>query len=184
MIRAQSCDIVPRWTFGANRIQLDVDVKLLREFLEALQGDSLRADHDVSSLEEASPVPGKLSSCDLCDLSFTCLPGHDSLRKERNNLLRVLVENEISRLRVWANPSNETALGTDHPGTDLNNTPVRHLRCCSFMPLMLISRKHGPVSYTLHGERIQPWRFIWRNASRSRPCKAKSLDWSNRILGQ
>ena len=34
--------------------------------------------------------------------------------KDMNLLLRLLVENEISRLNVWSNPGNEVSRGLDH----------------------------------------------------------------------
>lgn len=34
-----------------------------------------------------------------------------------NHPLKMLVENEISRLNVWANPTNDPKRGTDHVGT-------------------------------------------------------------------
>jgi hypothetical protein len=42
-----------RWTYGANRVQVDADMKILSEFLSYLQTDSVRELQAISSL---SPV--------------------------------------------------------------------------------------------------------------------------------
>jgi phosphatidylinositol 4-kinase A len=46
---------------------------------------------------------------------------YTSRLKSINHPLRLLVENEIFRLAVWANPSNEVKRGTDHVGTSERN---------------------------------------------------------------
>ncbi|KAF8320103.1 atypical/PIKK/PI4K protein kinase [Clavulina sp. PMI_390] len=92
--------IRPQWSMGANRVQLEVDVKLLQELLDALQNESGRADADISSLG----VGGRKATA--------------TDRRDQNRLLRVLVENEISRLLVWANPLNESTYGSDRPPWD------------------------------------------------------------------
>ncbi|KAF8334229.1 uncharacterized protein EI90DRAFT_3051526 [Cantharellus anzutake] len=91
----------PQWTYGANRIQLNIDVKLMQEFLETLQKDSLRADHDITSLDQIKKNGD-----------------YEKMRLEQSHLLRVLVENEISRLLVWNNPANEPGRGSDEPSWD------------------------------------------------------------------
>ena len=42
------------------------------------------------------------------------LPGGGTRFKDMNQLLRLLVENEISRLSVWRNPMNDGKRGIDH----------------------------------------------------------------------
>jgi phosphatidylinositol 4-kinase len=120
-IQALRCvaDALLRWTFGANRVQLEVDVKLLGEFLEALQADSSRAEVDITSLGT-----GRSSTCE-CEMyhyvgirKLTIPQAHDAERRDQNHLLRLLVENEMSRLLVWANPLNEADYGVDHPSWD------------------------------------------------------------------
>jgi phosphatidylinositol 4-kinase len=44
---------VNRWSYGANRVQVDADVKVLSEFLSYLQTDTVRGSPAISSL---SPV--------------------------------------------------------------------------------------------------------------------------------
>lgn len=38
-----------RWSYGANRVQLEADIKVLNDFLTLLQTDSVRASHQISS---------------------------------------------------------------------------------------------------------------------------------------
>ena len=47
------------------------------------------------------------------------------MRIEQSKLLCALVENEISRLLVWANPTNEPNREPDEPAWDSLVTPVR-----------------------------------------------------------
>ncbi|KAG9016282.1 phosphatidylinositol-4- kinase [Tulasnella sp. 427] len=87
----------PQWSFGANRVQIDADVKLLNAFLDAVQQDGVRADHLTTSMTaERHASRGS------------------ARQKSLNNLLRLLVENEIVRLNVWSNPTNDFRRGPDH----------------------------------------------------------------------
>jgi len=45
--------VLIRWSYGANRVQVDADIKVLSEFLSYLQSDSVRGPPAISSL---SPV--------------------------------------------------------------------------------------------------------------------------------
>lgn len=51
-----------RWTYGANRAQIDADVKVLAEFLSYLQNDIIRGSPEISSLSPAQ-LPSR-SSCE------------------------------------------------------------------------------------------------------------------------
>lgn len=93
----------PQWTFGPSRVQIDADIKLLNEFLESLQSDVIRGSTGVTSFDAHGGHATKgFSSEYLGNL------------KNMNVLLRLLVENEIYRLTVWGNPSNEAKRGVDH----------------------------------------------------------------------
>ncbi|KAG2144576.1 hypothetical protein DEU56DRAFT_790388 [Suillus clintonianus] len=92
----------PQWSFGANRVQVDADIKVLSEFHVHLQGDSIR---NLSSLSSLAPH----QSASKASLYVTRL-------KNINQPLRLLIENEIFRLSVWANPSNEAKRGSDPHG--------------------------------------------------------------------
>ncbi|TCD70919.1 phosphatidylinositol-4- kinase [Steccherinum ochraceum] len=92
----------PQWSYGANRVQIDADLKLLSELLSYLQVDSVRGFPAVSSL--ASGQTHKASH-------------YTSALKNLNILLRLLVDNEILRLMVWTNPTNDAKRGADHFGT-------------------------------------------------------------------
>jgi phosphatidylinositol 4-kinase A len=119
-------DVHPnRWTFGANRIQVDADIKVLSEFLSYLQTDSVRGSISISSLS-LSQLPSHTSCTsfkslfrDPCDAKIAV--DYVSRLKKLNHPLRLLAENEIFRLAVWANPSNEAKRGIDHVGTSERN---------------------------------------------------------------
>ncbi|KAG2132611.1 hypothetical protein BD769DRAFT_1666055 [Suillus cothurnatus] len=89
----------PQWSFGANRVQVDADIKVMSEFLVHLQGDSLR---NMSSLSSLTPHQ-----------STSKTSQYATRLKNINQPLRLLIENEIFRLTVWANPSNEAKRGSD-----------------------------------------------------------------------
>ncbi|KAG8764613.1 phosphatidylinositol-4- kinase [Ceratobasidium sp. 428] len=90
----------PQWSFAANLVQVNTDIKLLNEFLEVIQQDSIRADHVTSSLQLE-----RVSSRS---------PAYHGKHRAQNSLLKLLIENEISRLRVWANPTNDPKRGVDY----------------------------------------------------------------------
>ncbi|KAG8969691.1 phosphatidylinositol-4- kinase [Tulasnella sp. 419] len=90
----------PQWSYGASRVQITADIKLLNEFLEAVQNDGTRADHLISSLDEARHT--------------LRVPHYVARQKSLNELLRLLVEKEITRLQVWLNPTNDPKRGSDH----------------------------------------------------------------------
>ncbi|OCH92135.1 atypical/PIKK/PI4K protein kinase [Obba rivulosa] len=90
----------PQWSYGANRVQLDSDTRQLAEFLAFLQSDIIRGHSAVTSLYNPQLAPQ--SSQYMVSLKNLNLP------------LRLLVENEITRLTVWANPLNDAKRGGDH----------------------------------------------------------------------
>ncbi|KAJ6490589.1 hypothetical protein C8R47DRAFT_1122870 [Mycena vitilis] len=90
----------PQWSYGANRVQVDADIKVLSEFLSYLQTDSVRGSAAISSL---SPAQSESRSSESV-----------SKLRSLNHPLKLLVENEIYRLTVWANPTNDPKRGSDH----------------------------------------------------------------------
>ncbi|TDL24976.1 atypical/PIKK/PI4K protein kinase [Rickenella mellea] len=88
----------PQWSYGANRVQIDADTKLLSEFSSLLSTDAVRGSHHISLV------------------STTRMPEYVTRLKNVNRLLRLLVDNEIYRLRVWSNPMNDPKRGVDHVG--------------------------------------------------------------------
>jgi hypothetical protein len=72
--------------------------------------------------------------------------------KSINSLLRLLVENEIYRLMVWGNPSNDPKRGIDHiNGAErgMNEvSPVYYLT----QPLLTYSRLYGPKLFKQRGK--------------------------------
>ncbi|KAI0345278.1 atypical/PIKK/PI4K protein kinase [Trametopsis cervina] len=92
----------PQWSYGANRAQIDADIKVLSEFLSYLQSDSIRGFADISSFSTTQTTGGA---------SY-----YRSILKDNNAPLRLLVENEIFRLSVWTNPLNDPKRGADYGG--------------------------------------------------------------------
>ncbi|KAJ6618823.1 hypothetical protein B0H10DRAFT_2217316 [Mycena sp. CBHHK59/15] len=90
----------PQWSYGANRVQVDADIKVVSEFLSYLQTDTVRGSLAISSL---SPAQSASRSSE-----------YTSKLRSLNHPLKLLVENEIFRLGVWANPTNDPKRGTDH----------------------------------------------------------------------
>lgn len=46
-----------RWSYGANRAQIDADIKVLSEFLSYLQTDKIRGFADISSFATTQASP-------------------------------------------------------------------------------------------------------------------------------
>ncbi|ETW86100.1 hypothetical protein HETIRDRAFT_60199 [Heterobasidion irregulare TC 32-1] len=95
----------PQWSHGANRLQMDADMKLLGEFLSCLQSDTARCFYQVSSLS-----PSQNSSADSC-IAFSA---YITRLKNLSAPLKLLVENEMYRLSVWGNPINDAKRGADY----------------------------------------------------------------------
>jgi phosphatidylinositol 4-kinase len=113
----QRSTFIHRWSFGANLIQVNADIKLLNEFLEVIQQDNIRADHVTSSLQPEKSVarhPGTPYYSTLILEYSKRFTEYLSKHRAQNSLLKLLIENEISRLRVWANPANDLKRGTDY----------------------------------------------------------------------
>ncbi|EFI28353.1 atypical/PIKK/PI4K protein kinase [Coprinopsis cinerea okayama7 len=93
----------PRVSFGANRVQVDADVKVCSEFLAYLHSDSVRGAPAISSL---SPVQLMSRAAYYTDRMHTLsLP------------LKLLCEDELARLSVWNNPLSDPKKGMDFIGT-------------------------------------------------------------------
>ncbi|KDQ11709.1 hypothetical protein BOTBODRAFT_147082 [Botryobasidium botryosum FD-172 SS1] len=97
--------IRPQWSFGPNYVQIQSDIKLLKEFLEAIQNDATRADHTITSMSTAQASRRSQEAT--------------APYQSHGLLLRLLVENEISHLSVWRNPTNDPKRGVDFvPGIE------------------------------------------------------------------
>ena len=147
-----------RWTYGANRIQVEADKKILTDFLSLLQTDAVRASHTISSMNNPSCKerhPGKpfISSC--CQFPLILLQG----MKGANHLLRLLVDNEIYRLSVWDNPSNDPHRGIDHNGS--TEKGIMDVRIESLIKWLIteieIHRIRGWKKSEPHGRSILHW---------------------------
>lgn len=82
-----------------------------------------------------------------------------------NNPLRLLVENEIFRLSVWANPTNDPKRGTDQTG-------MTFMEIVSSLPYFISTNKAyrilGRQLFAMCGLSIQLLRYTFQNASNSR----------------
>ncbi|KAF5373565.1 hypothetical protein D9758_000828 [Tetrapyrgos nigripes] len=92
--------IRPQWSYGANRVQLDAEIKILSEFLSYLEIDMVKAKFTISSLAPAHSAPRTAY--------------YASRFRDISQPLRLLIDNEIFRLTVWANPTNDPKKGSDH----------------------------------------------------------------------
>ena len=102
-----------RWSYGANKIQIHTDVKLLSEFLSCLTNDVGRDNPSLSSLSP-SPPPRMLS---FASKFIGLIERIERETQSVAQVLRLLVENEILRLNVWNNPTNDPKRGVDSIGT-------------------------------------------------------------------
>ena len=104
------------WSYGDNRVQVDADIKVLSEFLEYLQSDSVRGLPSISSLS-LSRVSSTGGTTNFWKMSNQCFYNPLSDHAVRMHLpLRLLTKNEIFRLCVWNNPTNEVSKGSDLVG--------------------------------------------------------------------
>jgi hypothetical protein len=173
-----------RWTFGANRVQVDADVKVLSEFLSYLQTDSVRGTTSISSLSPSqlpSPTrrkPFKNIVCCLRNAKIAIV--YVSRLKSINHPLRLLVENEIFRLAVWANPSNEAKRGTDHVGTSERNMLEVGSSSYQISVALIYStffRVLGRRWFALYKKLILPSQCTWRSDSKVLEFSLKSGSW-------
>lgn len=106
----------PQWSFGSDRIQLGAEIKLLQDFLTAVQSDTIRGDHSTSSMSDRAPaflIRGELRVAEPRAAPATEPAGSASVQdytaqhKDKVRLLGLLIENEMARLNVWCNPQSE-----------------------------------------------------------------------------
>lgn len=95
--------IKPLWSFGSSRIQVGAEMALLEEVITALQNDHVRADHDQTSLNDRSPA--------FPVSAFKSSREYMIYHKERSRLIQLLIENEIMRLHVWSNVTEDGSKG-------------------------------------------------------------------------
>ncbi|KAK0552405.1 phosphatidylinositol-4- kinase [Tilletia horrida] len=110
--------VSPQWTFGSNYLQVRTEMQLMTEFLEVLKLDKVRASYLITSYPSSFSgvrLPGQMT-----------VQASAKLFNERRALLQLLLENELSRFSVWANPLHLPARGTDYVG-DLTKTMTEPL---------------------------------------------------------
>ncbi|KAI0046132.1 atypical/PIKK/PI4K protein kinase [Auriscalpium vulgare] len=92
-----------QWSHGANRVQMDADHRLLQEFLSVINLDTARLSHQISSLGPMQAA--SMNSTYVTRMKNMAVP------------LKLLLENEMYRLSVWANPINDLKRGPDYVPT-------------------------------------------------------------------
>lgn len=96
--------VVPQWSFGSSRLQIAADMQLLTQLIDVLQSDVQRAPFVITSFPPS--------------ISGVRMPGHRSLVgskisfAQRRDLLILLVQDELNRLKVWNNPLNDSGRGS------------------------------------------------------------------------
>nr|CDI56699.1 related to phosphatidylinositol-4-kinase [Melanopsichium pennsylvanicum 4] len=157
----------PQWSFGGNRLQLSADMQVLQETLDLLQRDTVRADQHVTSFSPS--------------LSAIRMPGGVTLQEavksfdDKKKLLQLLVENEYSRLSVWANPLNASNRGSDFVGSlskSMNEANWASLVECAWRVSPVIALQLGSrfQSKTLkatlgHFVRSQPYKVVGQSTA-------------------
>lgn len=155
--------IAGRWSHGFNRLQMDADSKLLTEFLSVLQQDTARLAHEVSSLGHVQATSMNSSRCTFFYSRYVnghiFILAYVSRLKSHSVPLKLLVENELYRLSVWANPMNDSKRGLDY-STNLERSMTDVSFFYSFSLLWdnkMRYRRPGRVLYERPGRLIQLW---------------------------
>ncbi|KAK0539233.1 phosphatidylinositol-4- kinase [Tilletia horrida] len=100
--------VAPQWSFGSNYLQVRTEMQLMTEFLEVLKLDKVRASYLITSYPSSFTgvrLPGQMT-----------VQASAKLFNERRALLQLLLESELSRFSVWANPLHLPARGGDYLG--------------------------------------------------------------------
>lgn len=111
--------LLTRWTYGADRVQLNADIKVVSEFSSFLQTDAVRGLPTISSLsplQTVSRISCKYPVCPVVRCALIFLSDYNTRLRDLNVPMRLLVESELSRLSVWVNPMNDTKRSTDFFG--------------------------------------------------------------------
>lgn len=161
----------PQWSFGGNRLQLNADMQVMGETLELLQRDTVRADSHVTSFPPT--------------LSAVRMPGGLTLQEaiksfdEKKRLLELFIENEYSRLSVWANPLNSSSRGSDFIGT-LTKTMTE----ATWVGVVESAWKFNPIIAVQLGTRFQSksLKSTLGRLIRSQPYKVVSLPTALKYL--
>ncbi|GAA6062176.1 hypothetical protein JCM10212_005131 [Sporobolomyces blumeae] len=94
----------PTWSFGTNRIQLKADLQSLEELALIVESDQQSFISVVSSSTAIDPATALLPG----RTSVARAKAEHALRKE---LLKLLLDDEADRLRLWINPTQDEKRG-------------------------------------------------------------------------
>lgn len=102
---------------------------------------------------------------------------YQALQKDINAPLRLLVENEVFRLSVWTNPTNDTRRGLDYVGTvERMMTDVCFISVKpSYTGSNLLTSLRGRGPFVECGQSIPPLRSTWLSDSMRQRCRMRSL---------
>ncbi|GAA5845618.1 hypothetical protein JCM9279_006050 [Rhodotorula babjevae] len=95
----------PTWSFGNSRIQLKADLHAIEELNRLVSSDTPYYRSFASSLDGQRALPGRLPRSAAAD--------H---HRSRQQLLKVLLDDEADRLRLWLNPLSDAKRGTPATG--------------------------------------------------------------------
>lgn len=99
----------PQFSHGANRLQSAAEMQLFRELLVTIRQDEVRSQSIVTSFVKAAAssvrLPGFITLGDGARYASDC-----------RVVLQLLLEDELRRMSVWANPLEDQARGTDFVG--------------------------------------------------------------------
>lgn len=100
----------PTWSYGADRLQLQEDIRAMQRLLQTVREDGKRPFTHITTRHLPSDHPLKYSQ-DKPEK-------HASLQQ----LLVLHLENEIQRLAVWTNPLDDARRGKDPPISAASST--------------------------------------------------------------
>ncbi|GAA5861639.1 hypothetical protein JCM8547_000691 [Rhodosporidiobolus lusitaniae] len=107
--------MVPRWSFGSNRIQLKSDLQAIDELASVVAADVPAFDNIASASDErTSSLPGRIS-----------ISSAREQHRLRQQLVKHLLVDEADRLKLWLNPLQDSKRGPLMSG---DVPPVEELR--------------------------------------------------------
>lgn len=113
----------PTWSYGSDRLQMQEDVRSLRNLMQAIQQDKPHPEAHLSSREHATS--SMISECTAHEhhccagCRLTVIPRTDGIdtqtvtHKDFQQLLLLHLESEWQRLAVWINPLADARRGED-----------------------------------------------------------------------
>ncbi|BGP37895.1 Phosphatidylinositol 4-kinase stt4 [Rhodotorula kratochvilovae] len=95
----------PTWSFGNSRIQLKADLQAIEELVRLVSSDTPYHGAVTSNLDGQRVLPGR-----------TTLSAANDHHRTRQQLVKVLLNDEADRLRLWLNPLSDAKRGAPATG--------------------------------------------------------------------